>query len=380
MEAETVGKTANSITGRMILRILGKTLVLLVCINLLYLLLNPLPWIGRLSIYNSIVPGRERLPYGDDPSRSFNLSLTQMDAMFASHIISSTQEPADEYRVLLIGDSATWGYLLPPDQTLAEQLNSLQLTSRDGRKVHVFNLGYPTMSATKDLMFLERSLAYDPDLIIWLFTLESMPWTKQLDSPILTLNPEATLDLMRANDLPIPASKLKASQDNLWGQTIFGQKRELADWARLQIYGLLWAATSVDHEIPATYNQRMEDLPADPNFQGYGPGELEEPDLAFDVLRASLDAANGVPILFVNEPMFISQGLNSDLRYNFYYPRWAYDRYRELLAENAQTAGWRFVDLWDMLPASVFTDSAIHYSAEGARLLALDLAIYISGQ
>jgi hypothetical protein len=380
MEAETVGKTANSITGRMILRILGKTLVLLVCINLLYLLLNPLPWIGRLSIYNSIVPGRERLPYGDDPSRSFNLSLTQMDAMFASHIISSTQEPADEYRVLLIGDSATWGYLLPPDQTLAEQLNSLQLTSRDGRKVHVFNLGYPTMSATKDFMFLERSLAYDPDLIIWLFTLESMPWTKQLDSPILTLNPEATLDLMRANDLPIPASKLKASQDNLWGQTIFGQKRELADWARLQIYGLLWAATSVDHEIPATYNQRMEDLPADPNFQGYGPGELEEPDLAFDVLRASLDAANGVPILFVNEPMFISQGLNSDLRYNFYYPRWAYDRYRELLAENAQTAGWRFVDLWDMLPASVFTDSAIHYSAEGARLLALDLAIYISGQ
>jgi hypothetical protein len=303
-----------------------------------------------------------------------------MDAMFASHIISSAQEPADEYRVLLIGDSATWGYLLPPDQTLAEQLNSLQLTSRDGRKVHVFNLGYPTMSATKDLMFLERSLAYDPDLIIWLFTLESMPWTKQLDSPILTLNPEATLDLMRANDLPIPASKLKASQDNLWGQTIFGQKRELADWARLQIYGLLWAATSVDHEIPATYNQRMEDLPADPNFQGYGPGELEEPDLAFDVLRASLDAANGVPILFVNEPMFISQGLNSDLRYNFYYPRWAYDRYRELLAENAQTAGWRFVDLWDMLPASVFTDSAIHYSAEGARLLALDLAIYISGQ
>ena len=380
MDAESVGKTPNSVTGRMIWRILAKTLVLFLGLNLAYMLLQPLPWIDRITVYNSIVPGRERLPYGDDPSRSFNLSLTQLDAMFASNIISGDRKTADEYRVLLIGDSATWGYLLPPDQTLAEQMNSLQLTSGDGREIHVFNLGYPTMSTTKDLVFLERGLAYDPDLIVWLFTLESLPWAKQLDSPILTLNPGTTLDLLQANHFPIPTSSLSTSQGDLWQKTIFGQRRKLADWARLQIYGLLWAATSVDHEIPATYNLRMEDLPADTNFQGYGPGELAKADLAFDVLQAGLDAAKGVPVLFVNEPMFISQGLNSDLRYNFYYPRWAYDRYRELLAEEVNIRGWRYADLWDKLPASSFTDSAVHYSAEGARLLAEDLAVYISGQ
>ena len=34
--------------------------------------------------------------------------------MFASHELSASAKPADEYRVLLIGNSSTWGFLLPP--------------------------------------------------------------------------------------------------------------------------------------------------------------------------------------------------------------------------------------------------------------------------
>jgi len=373
-------ESPNSISGKMIIRIVGKTLALLAALNLLFFALNPMPWIGRVSGYNLLFPGRERLPYGDDPQRSFSLSLTNLDAMFASHLISGSPKQADEFRVILIGDSSIWGFLLSPGQTVAEQLNGLGLRTGDGREIHAYNLGYPTMSVTKDLLLLERSLKFDPDLIIWLFTLESLPWKKQLDSPILQFNPGATLDLIAQDGLPIPTGELVAEAGGLWDRTIFGQRRALADWIRLQLYGVLWGATSVDHEIPETYNVRMEDLPADPEFQGFIRGELNASDLAFEVLQAGQNAAGRVPVLMVNEPMFISEGLNSDLRYNFYYPRWAYDHYRELLARTAQTEGWELVDLWNYLPAEVFTDSAIHYSPVGSRLLASELGSLISGR
>ena len=380
MQPAATRDTRGLINGKMILRILGKALLLLALFNLLFLLVRPMPWIGRISAYNVLFPGRERLPYGDDPQKSFNLSITQLDAMFASHLINGGVKPPDEYRVILVGDSSTWGFLLSPDQTLAEQLNALGLQMSDGRTIRVYNLGYPTMSLTKDLVFLEQSLKYEPDLIIWLFTLESVPWKKQLDSPILTFNPRETIDLIVENRLPIPTGELQAQEGGLWEETIFGRRRELADWARLQLYGLLWAATSVDHDIPETYNLRMEDLPAEVSFQGLNPGDLGGDDFAFQVLSAGLKAAGETPVLFVNEPMFISQGSNSDLRYNFYYPRWAYDEYRGFLSNQARTEGWQLIDLWNFLPLDVFTDSAIHYSPEGSRLLAEELGGYISGR
>ncbi len=45
--------------------------------------------------------------------------------------------------------------------------------------------------------------------------------------------------------------------------------------------------------------------------------------------------AGSIPVVIINEPMFISQGKNSDIRYNFYYPRWAYDDYREMMTEKS---------------------------------------------
>ena len=77
-----------------------------------------------------------------------------------------------------------------------------------------------------------------------------------------------------------------------------------------------------------------------------------------------------VPTLLVNEPMLISNGANSDIRYNFYYPRWAYDAYRQQLAEYIQRTGHNYLDLWDLVPMSEFTNSAIHLTPAGEKLLA----------
>ena len=66
-------------------------------------------------------------------------------------------------------------------------------------------------------------------------------------------------------------------------------------------------------------------------------------------------------MLLVNEPMFISDGQNSDVRYNFFYPRWAYDDYRRLLTSNSARGGWQMIDLWDAIPdAGCYTDSPVH--------------------
>jgi len=79
------------------------------------------------------------------------------------------------------------------------------------------------------------------------------------------------------------------------------------------------------------------------------------------VLRAGVERAGDVPLLLVNEPMLISTGANSDIRYNFFYPRWAYDAYRQLLYAERDARGWALLDLGATIPeADCYTDSAVH--------------------
>jgi hypothetical protein len=171
-------------TWRFVRNVILKAALLFGVLNLLFVLLDPLPTLGHLSAYNVVFKGRARLPYGENASVSYNLSLYQLDAMFASQSLAGTDH-AGEFRVLLIGDSSVWGILLKPEDTLAGQINAGHYRTADGQPVRAYNLGYPTMSLTKDLLLLDYALRYDPDLIVWLFTLESFGQKSQLDSAIV---------------------------------------------------------------------------------------------------------------------------------------------------------------------------------------------------
>ena len=149
-----------------------------------------------------------------------------------------------------------------------------------------------------------------------------------------------------------------------------GSRRALADLARLQLYGMMWAATGVDQEIPKTIQPPERDFNLDQSFHNLQPPQLEETDLAFDVLEAGIRLAQPTPVLIINEPMFISDGINSDVRYNFYYPRWAYDSYRQLLANLSTRHGWKLKDFWNAIPPEEFTNSAVHLSPGGTHQLA----------
>ena len=358
--------------------IILKAAILFALFNLAFALFEITPILGQISLYNVLFPGRVRLPYADFPEKAYNLSTFNLEAMFASHEINAGLKPADEFRLVVLGDSSIWGWLLPAQETLTSHLNARHLVvPDDGRRLRAYNLGYPVMSLTKDLLILATALRYQPDMILWSITLESMPYDKQLSPPLLRNNPGSVQQLASEFNLRLDLSELPTSERGFWGRTIVGHRRGLADWLRLQLYGVMWAATGIDQYIPADYTPRMEDLPPDVAFHNLLPPSLSESNLALDVLKAGIQAAGDIPVLLVNEPVFISQGENSDIRYNFFYPRWAYDSYRQLMAEKSRDQHWAYWDAWDVVPAEEFTNSAVHLSSKGSLIFSSFVEKYV---
>lgn len=359
-------------TWGFVLRVVIKALGLLVALNVIFAATNPMPTLGRITIYNWLVDGRARLPYGENPAESYNLSLNNLNAMFASHEISR-DKAADEFRVILIGDSATWGFLLKPEDTLAGQINRGGYRTVDGRRVVAYNVGYPTMSLLKDVLMLDKALDYEPDMVVWLVTLESFPRDRQLDSPPAANNPDTVRDLIERYDLQLDPDDERFVEYDFWDSTIYGQRRALADWINLQRYGVMWDATGIDQAYPETYQLRTSDFEADESWHEFeGPEDFEANYLTWELLEAGIrrvTEVGDVPLLVVNEPIFISDGVNSDLRYNLWYPRWLYDRYREMLAERAASENWQYLDVWDAVAPQEFTDSPVHMTPEGMRVL-----------
>ena len=343
-------------------RIFLKTLGFFIIFNLILILGNPLSWLGKVSLYNSVFPSRPRLPWGENPQRAYNLTLNNLDAMFASHEINVPKQK-NEFRVVLIGDSSTWGFLLKPEDTLAGNLNALHLTAKEGRTMRVYNLGYPDFSLAKDALILSRAMRYQPDLVVWLVTLRSMPIGAAYSHALLKAN---------QNETALNVGMIVDYIDND-SPSLLQQRRDLADLIRLQLYGVMWSATGIDQFYPDSYEPLQKDFEKDDSFFNL-KSPLQQSDLAFNMFATGKRIAGNTPLIVVNEPMFISDGRNSDVRYNFFYPRWAYDQYRALMPTMAAEQGWRYVDLWNLVPPTEFTNSAVHLTPAGSKMLAQKVA------
>ena len=141
-----------------------------------------------LNIYYLLNLKRERFPFSTAPSTQDRaLDVGILDTIFASHVISSPKHE-DEYRLIILGDSAAWGAPLPVSEMLSSQINKLSLKCGN-KKVVAYNLGYPLPSAIKDIMILDKAMQYSPDQILWTITLQTL-MTKQVDEhPLLEINP-----------------------------------------------------------------------------------------------------------------------------------------------------------------------------------------------
>lgn len=366
---DNANNTPNNQTAIFLRNVLIKSILLFLILNFAVALIPPGGNLGRLSLYNTLLPGRVRLPFGENPAQAYNLSLYDLEVMFASHELMAGKKPADEFRIILIGDSATWGTLLQPKDTLSDLINQSGLTDCSSRVLRAYNLAYPSMSLIKDLMILEKALTFEPDLILWPVTLQSFPRKLQIETSLAANNPERVRPLISSYDLNLDEASADFFEPAFWDRTLIGRRRAIFDALQLQFYGVMWAATGIDQTYPPNYTPAQRDFAADDDrFQGWEPTELGSNQLALEILAAGAEMAGEVPVLVVNEPILISEGENSHIRYNFFYPRWAYDQYREILAEQSLTADWAYLDLWNVVPQEEFTNSAVHLTPTGTQL------------
>ena len=345
------------------LRVLVKALVLFLVINIVYALIDPS--LGGISAYNHLIPGRVRFPFGsvNDP---YVVMVDNLDVMAASHRISAP-EKTDEYRVVLIGDSSVWGEKISANDSISEQWNNLNLQC-NGMQIKFYNLGYPHPSIIKDLIVLDKAMQYEPDMIVWFVTLNTL--IPRRLSPFIAANSEEAAKVLNTYKIPYSQEdELALSKPSFFEKTLIGRRSELARAIKLQTLGLLWMATGQDKRPSNPAPALSQDVDDDAKFRGWVPRVKLENKMVFEALQAGHEMAGSVPILIVNEPIFIASGQNSDIRYNDVYPRWAFDQYRELMTSEAQKSRWNYLDLWNAVPDSEFSDTSLHVSAQGERQL-----------
>lgn len=348
-------------------RVIVKVVVLFVVFNFLFIGFDQTA-IGKISLYNSILPGRERLPFGENPTRSYNLTINNIEAMFSSLRLAGEAKEQDEYRVFIVGDSSVWGSLQKNSDTLSGQLNNLNLISCDGKRIVFYNLGYPTLTILKDLMIIDRSLAYHPDLILWLITLESFPRENQTNSELLRNNAPLINQIVKQNGLE---ESYYFDEPTFIDRTFLNQRRNLADLARLQAFGVMWAATGIDQDLNSPYTRARRDFEQDDTFHGKGQRMIEG-ELSLEVLEKAIKNMS-IPVVLINEPILISHGENSEIRYNYYYPRWAYEQYRAIIKNTSDKINTPFYDFYNLVPEDMFTNSAIHLTRGGEALLVKEI-------
>jgi hypothetical protein len=344
-------------------RVLIKAICLLVLVNFLYALVDS-P-VSNLSAYNLLFPGRTRLPFGivGDP---YTVTVEDVDAMFSSHLIAAPKAQ-NELRVGLIGDSSVWGEGLGAGQVISEQWNRMNIPCVD-KTIRVYNLGYPHPSVVKDLVILDKALEYEPDMIIWFVTLNTL--ISQRVNPFLAANRERTADVLNTYEISFKQGKaLIETKPDFFEKTLMGQRSHLARKIKLEMLGVIWTATGADTNTLAQDDPPDFDIGDDLRYRGMEPPEAIKDFLLLSALSAGYALAGPLPILIVNEPMYIARGANTRVRYNDAYPRWAYDQYREALAVQAKSSGWDYLDLWNAIPRKFFLDASLHLGARGERLL-----------
>ncbi len=351
------------------LRVLVKAIILYVLANMAFAYFNP-P-VGTLSMYNWLFRGRERVPY-EREVEYYPISHTipifeDMDAMYQSHILSQPKQPG-EFRVMVLGDSSAWGFELHPEEALVGQLNSLNLKTCDDRRVVVYNAAFPLPYVMKDLLIMDKLRDYDSDMYLWMITLDAFRNRSIYTDYFLDPYAARVDDLVKKYSIKNLDTR-NVAETTFQERTILGQRSKLKKMLLLQLYGFGWQATGLDYyydDYAPLSNDQTDSL----LFDVYGPSELDLDTFLFDVLGAGYQHAGDLPLLAVNEPIFIASGENSRIRYNDFYPRWAYDEYLNYLNTWMDNNGHEYVDAWDALPAAEFTDTPFHRSPAGEKMLA----------
>jgi hypothetical protein len=337
---------------RAALGLAARVLLLFVGFNLLYLAVNPIEE-GRLpTLYNTVLPGRLRATWTN--AKGLYVSETRISRVL-SDLTAARPKQADEYRVFVLGSSETWGAYVLPEETLPAALDRQGLTAPDGRRVRVYNLAYPLPDSLKDLLitayFLEHN--FQPDLILYALN----PYTFNPPSgdlhPLLLANPDLSEQLVQnygLNGIPHLNSLLALVGSPAWARhNFFSERGDLAYWLTNQAYGLAWALTGLDYDLPTLGRQSK-----------YG-GTLEWTNIRPGTLEAldQMTREHHVGLMLFSSPS------------NYSAPG-----YNQWIRDQAEHLGLPFLDCRELLPTPEFTNSGLHLTANGQEQLAGQLAAW----
>ncbi len=350
-------------------KIFAKGIIIFLVFEFAFYALHPnLEW---LNVYNFPALKRQRFPISTVAPEDGALDVANIDAMLASHVVSGPKAP-DEYRVFVLGDSAVWGIGLTSAQTLPGQMDALGLKCGN-KNVRVYNLSFPRPSATKDLMILDESMKYQPDEIVWVlsgFTL--MPKTR-IEHPLISQNPDEYYKVAHRFDF-LPKSYRAPSLVSQVSNQFIDQNRTFFRILRYQFYSLVNLATGLD-QIPGPPEELPSQLSSNATFEGLKPPKLDVGKVSLDQVQDFYQIAGNVPVILINEPTQVLTNVpNSNIYYNVYFPRWIYDQYRQYVSEAALKNHWNYLDLWNVFPASYYTDTPLHLIPEGETELAKMIA------
>jgi len=359
-------------------RVIVKAILILCVFNFAFI--DIYPWLSTHQVYNHIVPGRLRFPWAQPELELtvHSLSLYEaMDAMFASHIISANDKPADEFRVIFLGDSSFWGDGISVSGTLPEQINRLDLQNCHSQRIVAYNLALPSLYVMKDFLILNKAMKYKPDLIVWGVTLRSLGYSDQNASLFLPSQSDDALYLIHRYNLNLSTAILKPT--TLWGQTLLVDRSNVKNLFIYQMDALPWIATGVDGNITSSLQSQIGNDVDPKNISMLHSAAVSPDNLMLGVLNSADDLAAPAPILIVNEPIFIATGKNSQQYYDSFYPRPLYDQYRNILSDWAHSHRQPYIDVWDSVANYEFTDTPFHLSLSGEKQLASILSPAILG-
>lgn len=311
-------------------RVVGKALVLFIVFDLL---LSSFPDLGYF-VFKQLMPKLDKFPsytvyYDSQAKHGFGAqNIFDVNTLLYAHMISSDRKPQNQYRVVFIGDSTVnRGQIYP----IIDQQQC------DGKILHAYNLGYPGVSAIKDLMILQEAMKYAPDLIVWPVTYSM---TQKLEGFLLA-NSDQLTQLIKTYHLS-PAGynsyiKPKSVRDGYY------QIRLETDMILNSV--ILNPGTGGDNSI-LQIALNDETGPPDPADES---GDGQQLNSTLQIFKG---IANGVPVLLINEPR----------------PSYIIEQpFRDRILSLSRKDQLDFLDLGNLVPDQGFLDRT-HRNPEGEAL------------
>ncbi len=355
----------------MTIRVLAKALIILLIANVVCLAanLNPVRAVTLFNTWWLVGHGRARLAYPSD----FQNGQLPVESLLAAHAIAYTPKAADEFRVIVLGESGIAGWGLADRDTFAAQLTARGV-SINGKRVVAYNLAYPSPSAVRDVLILDAALRYQPDLVIWFTTaaaLDDSPDAVGVNGVFFDLNRQRLARIAQTHDLQAWLDP-RLSPEPWWRNWLAIRDQDMLPvWLNTLLYPFVAPDLGLTTRRIAT-----EPIPAKAKYYTGKPGFESMPNQTWQFLTIGRDLAKqaGARLLLVNEPMLVGTGKNSDVNYNLEYERAFYDIYRDQLAGYATAHKLWYVDRWDAIPAPHFTDTPFHADAGGYAVLVDQIA------